>query len=426
MKQILIVGSGGREHALTWKLKQSSKIERIYVAPGNGGTQIIAQNVDIAETDLDGISQFVADRKIDLTVVGPELPLSVGLVNRLSRSGFRAFGPSRQAARLETSKIFAKEFMTRHNIPTAPYRVAAEFNEALNMVREIGLPVAIKADGLAAGKGVVVCHDFAEAKAALASMIVEEKFGPAGRSVVVEAGLSGEEISLLAFCDGYTAVPMLIAQDHKAVYDGDQGPNTGGMGSFAPVSHLAPDVVGNILKTIVQPTVDGMRAEGNPFRGILYTGLMLTGEGPRVLEYNVRFGDPETQATLPLLKTDLLDILGACMEGSLAQTPIEWLPGACVCVVCASRGYPGPYEKGFPIRGITDAEQVPGVTVFHAGTHRDGNEWVTAGGRVLGVTCRARDLPAAIEGAYQATARISFEGMHYRKDIGAKGLRHLS
>ena len=431
MKQVLIVGSGGREHALAWKLRQSPQVGRVYVAPGNGGTSTIAENVSIAETDLDDLVRFVRERHVDLTVVGPEVPLQLGLADRLSAEHFRVFGPSAAAARLETSKVFAKDFMARHRIPTAPYRTLSKArvssatlsSEAQACVEELGLPVAVKADGLAAGKGVVLCHTLLEVKAALVAALVEDWFGPAGHSVVVETGLTGEEVSILAFSDANRAIPLVAAQDHKAVFDEDRGPNTGGMGSYAPVPFVDAAAVSHVVQTILQPAVEGMSAEGCPFQGILYAGLMLTAEGPQVLEFNARFGDPETQVILPLLQTDLLEVLDACTATDLGNASVDWLPGACVCVVCASQGYPGPYRKGLAITGLDQTAERDGVMIFHAGTSRNNGTVVTNGGRVLGVTGYASDLPSAIETAYRAVSSIHFEGMHYRKDIGAKALR---
>jgi phosphoribosylamine---glycine ligase len=426
LSDVLIVGSGGREHALAWKLRQSPRVGQIFVAPGNGGTSGPAINVDLAETDVDAICRFVEERNIGLTVVGPELPLSLGLSDRLAAEDHAVCGPSRTAARLETSKVFAKDFMARHGLPTAAYRIATDFDEGRQAVCELGLPVAVKVDGLAAGKGVTVCRTTAEAEQALRQIFVECRFGAAGRAAVVEQGLSGEEVSVLAFCDGERAVPMLPAQDHKAVNDGDRGPNTGGMGSYAPAPVLDAAGLEQTVRTIFDPAVAGMRAEGMPYRGVLYAGLMLTADGPQVLEFNVRFGDPETQSILPLLDDDLFDILNACAAGSLDSAALRWWPAAAVCVVCASAGYPDTYPKGLPIHGLAKAEAPPGVTVFHGGTRQRGDGHVTSGGRVLGVTCRAVDLRAAVDGAYSAVRCIQFDGMHYRTDIAAKGLKRLA
>jgi len=422
MKRVLIIGSGGREHALAWKLQQSPQVGVVFVAPGNGGTEAIANNVAIRADDIEALADFARRNEIDLTVVGPELPLSHGVTDRFVAEGRLIFGPSANAARLETSKVFAKEFMTRHGIPTAPYRIARELGAAQRHVRELGVPVAVKADGLAAGKGVTVCHSYAQADEFLHKMLVERIFGSAGDTVVIEAGLSGQEISVLAFCDQKTTVPMIVAQDHKAAFDGDQGPNTGGMGCYAPTPFISADILAQIRETVLQTTIEGMRQEGTPYRGVLYAGLMLTEDGPQLLEFNIRFGDPETQAILPLLETDLFEILQACATDSLDATTVRWEAGACVCVVCSAPGYPGAFPVGSPISGLSAAESL-GATVFHAGTKRVGEQLVTAGGRVLGVTGRAGDLPSAIAVAYEAVGRVHFDGMHYRKDIGAKALR---
>ena len=422
MKRVLIIGSGGREHALAWKLRQSPQVGVVFVAPGNGGTEAIANNVAIRADDIEALADFARRNEIDLTVVGPELPLSHGVTDRFVAEGRLIFGPSANAARLETSKVFAKEFMTRHGIPTAPYHIARELGAAQRHVRELGVPVAVKADGLAAGKGVTVCHSYAQADEFLHKVLVERIFGSAGDTVVIEAGLSGQEISVLAFCDQKTTVPMIVAQDHKAAFDGDQGPNTGGMGCYAPTPFISADILAQIRETVLQTTIDGMRQEGTPYRGVLYAGLMLTEDGPQLLEFNVRFGDPETQAILPLLETDLFEILQACATDSLDSTTVRWEVGACVCVVCSAPGYPGAFPVGSPISGLSAAESL-GATVFHAGTKRVGGQLVTAGGRVLGVTGRAGDLPSAIAVAYEAVGCVHFDGMHYRKDIGAKALR---
>lgn len=422
MQNVLIVGNGGREHALAWKLRQSPRVGAIYAAPGNAGTEMIAHNIPIRGIDVETLLHFAQENQIDLVVVGPELPLSLGLVDRLSAAGIRVFGPTRVAAQLETSKAFAKQFMTRHGIPTAPYRVTSNYDDALKCASELGMPVAIKADGLTSGKGVTVCHTIEQVQAALHKALVVGAFGAAGRTVVIEAGLSGEEVSVLAFCDQHTASPMIVAQDHKTIFDSDRGPNTGGMGSYAPAPFLDAAGLSRVVATILQPTVDGMRHDGSPFRGVLYAGLMLTETGPQVLEFNVRFGDPETQVVLPLLETDLLQILEACVDDHLTDVSICWSSEACVCVVCASPGYPGECPVGLPVTGLIEAE-ARGANVFQAGTRSEDEKLVTSGGRVLGVTYRAPDLAAAIKGAYWAVRAVCFEGMQYRRDIGARALR---
>ena len=422
MKRVLIIGGGGREHALAWKLRQSPQVSHICVAPGNGGTETVAETVNVKATDLDGMLNLAETMKADLVVVGPEIPLSLGFTDRFAAEGFDIFGPSQAAARLETSKIFAKQFMTRYKIPTAPYRIASGFAEAQAHVRDLGTPVAIKADGLAAGKGVTLCQTTKQADDALHKALVEDVFGAAGHSVVIEGGLSGEEVSVLAFCDQSTVVPMVVAQDHKAVFDNDRGPNTGGMGCYAPTPFVNSAELDDIAETFLQLTIDGMREEGTPFRGVLYAGLMLTEDGPQLLEYNTRFGDPETQTILPLLDADLFEILQACVDDTLDKASIRWLAEACVCLICASEGYPGFYAEGLPITGLLEAE-TEGTVIFHSGTRREDGKVVTAGGRVLGITCQASDLPAAIDQAYSAVRSIHFDGMHYRRDIGAKAFR---
>ena len=419
MKDVLIVGSGGREHALAWKLRQSPQVGRIYVAPGNPGTEDIAENIAIESFDVSCLLGFAKEVKPDLTVIGSELSLILGVVDSFQSNGLNIFGPSQAAASLETSKIWAKLFMWSHQIPTATFRLFHDFDVALNHVKDRELPVVIKADGLAAGKGVVVCDTLEQAEEALCRILVDKVFGEMG--VVIEDKLVGQEVSILAFCDSDTAVPMITVQDHKTIFDGGKGPNTGGMGCYAPVPFVSFTEMENIVKTILQPTVQGMRKQGTPFRGVLYVGLMLTEEGPKVLEYNVRLGDPETQVILPLLNTDLLTILQACVDDTLDEVLIQWLPEACVCVVCASQGYPGSYQTGGPITGLGVVEQ-EGTMIFHAGTQREGENIVTAGGRVLGVTCRAPDLSTAIDQAYSRVRSIHFDGMYYRRDIGAKAL----
>jgi len=420
--KIMIVGSGGREHVLAWKLRQSPLVNELYVAPGNAGTAEVAENVAVAAEDIDGLLAAAQERHIDLTVVGPEAPLSAGLTDRFQQAGLAVFGPSRSAARLEASKVFAKDLMARHGIPSAPYRVFRDPEAALAYVRSHPYPLVIKADGLAAGKGVSVCREAIAAEEAIRRVMVEREFGASGDEVVVEEYLSGQEVTVLAFCDGRTVRPMVVAQDHKALLDGDRGPNTGGMGSYAPAQIVGSELMERIVATILQPTVDALRSEGSPYHGVLYAGLMLTSQGPQVLEFNVRFGDPEAQAVLPLLDGDLVPILQACVAGTLADQPVHWSGRHCLCVVITSGGYPGPFRKGVPISGLQEAAALPETIVFHAGTQRQNGRVVTAGGRVLGVTALGDTLELAAERAYAAVDRIRFEGMHYRRDIGAKGL----
>jgi phosphoribosylamine--glycine ligase len=427
--KVLIIGSGGREHALAWALARLPRVGQIYVAPGNGGTEwpavtdrAASTNVDLAPDDLSALITFAQQEEIGLTVVGPEAPLADGLVDAFQAEGLPIFGPSQAAAQLEASKAFAKQFMARHNIPTAAYRSFDDYKAARAYLEEISEPVVVKASGLAAGKGVILCDNRFEAEVALRQIMVERAFGPAGDQVVIEERISGPELSVLAFCDGRTVVAMPPARDHKRVYDQDQGPNTGGMGAYAPVPGLEPALVEEIKRTVLQPAVDGLAAQGAPYVGVLYAGLMLTAEGPKVLEFNCRFGDPETQVILPLLAGDLAEIMLACIEGRLAEVDITWRPDSCATVVMASEGYPGPYPKGRPITGL-DVDQNPlaqaeKVMVFHAGTARRDGRLVTAGGRVLAVSALGPDLEAALERAYAAVETIHFAGGHYRRDIG--------
>jgi phosphoribosylamine--glycine ligase/phosphoribosylformylglycinamidine cyclo-ligase len=413
---ILIIGSGGREHTLAWKLAQSPRVDRLYVAPGNGGTASIAENVPIGADDIPALRAFARRAGIDLTVVGPEVPLVAGIVDAFQAEGLRIFGPTAQAAQLEGSKAFAKRFMIEEGIPTAPAAIFADYEAAQAYLRHVTPPVVVKASGLAAGKGVLVCATLDEAEAALRQVMVARAFGAAGDEALIETCLAGEETSLLAFSDGRTVVPMLPARDYKRALDGDKGLNTGGMGGYAPSPYLPPDLVRDITARVLQTTVDGMRRRGTPYIGVLYAGLMLTEQGPRVLEFNCRFGDPETQMLLPLLESDLLEILLACTEGRLAATQVAWRPGFNVGVVLASGGYPGAYRKGRSISGLETAAQVADA-IFHAGTAWQEGRLVTAGGRVMAVNAVASTLAEAREQAYAAIAHIHFDGMQYRSDI---------
>ncbi|NHM28277.1 phosphoribosylamine--glycine ligase [Desulfofundulus sp. TPOSR] len=419
--KVLVVGGGGREHALVWKLKQSPRVKEIFCAPGNAGIASLARCVPIGAEDISGLVAFARQEKIDLTVVGPEGPLTMGIVDSFNQAGLAIFGPTARAASIEGSKVLAKEIMAKYGIPTARFAVFSDAGEAAAYIRQLNSPCVVKADGLAAGKGVIVCQTVEEALEAVEDIMVKGVFGNAGSRVVVEEYLTGQEVSILAFTDGETVIPMLPAQDHKQVYDGDRGPNTGGMGAYAPAPVCTPEVYRTALEDILIPTVRAMAAEGRPYRGVLYAGLMVTGEGPKVLEFNARFGDPEAQPVLILLETDLVEIIEAVLSGRLAEKEIRWRPGAAVCVVLASGGYPGPYRKGYPISGLDRVP--PDVMVFHAGTALEDGRLVTAGGRVLGVTAAAETIPAAIEKAYAAVEQIHFEGMHYRRDIGRKALR---
>jgi phosphoribosylamine--glycine ligase len=432
--KILIVGSGGREHTLAWKLAQSPQVVQIWVAPGNGGTEpgddfansgiaaSCVSNVTIAADDIGGLRAFALDNGVDLTVVGPEAPLVAGIVDAFRAVGLRIFGPTAAAAQLEGSKAFAKRFMVEEGIPTGVGAIFQDYEAALAYLRQQEAPIVIKASGLAAGKGVAVCATLDEAEAALKAVMVEKRFGDAGREVLIEECLYGQEASLLAFTDGRTVVPMVAAQDHKPVYDGDRGPNTGGMGCYAPAPLMTGSLVQEVVDTILQPAVDGMRQQGTPYVGALYGGLMLTDDGLRVLEFNCRFGDPEAQVILPLLETDLSEVMMACLEGRLAELEVRWQSGYATCVIMASGGYPLRYEKGKPILGLEAACRQPGVIVFHSGTRWADGRLVTNGGRVLGVTALGNSLRESVDRAYGAVGHIHFEGAHYRTDIGAKGL----
>ncbi len=418
---VLVIGGGGREHAIIWKLSQSPKVKKIYCAPGNGGTAELAQNVSIPVDDFAALAQFAKDEGIDLTVVGPEDPLFAGIVDFFSQRNLPIWGPSAAAAKIEGSKSFAKSLMTRYNIPTARYESFIDYPSALAYVRQQGAPIVVKADGLAAGKGVVVAETLEEAEEALYHIMQEGAFGQAGARVVVEECMRGEELTLLSFVDGETVKPMITSQDHKPVFDGDKGPNTGGMGTYAPVPHMSSELVEEIVEKIVKPIATGMARDGIPFKGVLYTGLMITAKGPKVVEFNARFGDPETQVILPLLETDLLDIFVATVNGELADVDVKWKEGSAVCVIMAAPGYPGDYPKGAPISGLDRITS--DVAVFHAGTKRTEEGIVTSGGRVLGVTGTGKTLAEAHEAAYAGVKSIAFEGAHYRTDIADKAFR---
>lgn len=421
--KLLVVGSGGREHALTWKLRESQHSEDVYCAPGNPG---IAQEGECLPVDASkplAILEVAQRIHADLTVIGPEAPLVAGVVDEFEKAGLAIVGPTRAAARLEGSKVFAKQFMQRHGIPTAKFTVAENFDDAIKGLEILGTPIVIKADGLAAGKGVVVARDREVAERSLDEFMRQKTLGAAGERVVLEACLTGEEVSFIVMTDGRGILPFSPTQDHKAVFDNDQGPNTGGMGAYSDDTILDDRQREDILRRIVSPTLAGMAAEGTPYRGFLYFGLMLTADGPKVLEYNVRLGDPETQPTLMRLRSDFVDLLMALREGNLAGLEAHWSPSPAVCVVLASKGYPGAADLGKVITGIEAAESLGGVKLFHAGTTFRDRKLLTAGGRVLGVTAIAEDLPSAIERAYAAVSKINFEGMHFRRDIGVKGVR---
>lgn len=416
--KVCIIGSGGREHALALKLSQSTHKPELFAVPGNAGIAEVAACVPLKATDVEGVAALSKKERFDLVVVTPDDPLALGMVDALKNEGIRAFGPNKAAARIESSKAFSKDLMRKYGIPTARYEVFDAYEAAKEYVESCDLPVVLKADGLALGKGVLICQTREEARAALGQIMLEKAFGDAGNRVVIEEFMTGPEVSVLAFVDGETLAPMVSAQDHKRALDNDEGLNTGGMGCFAPSPKYTPELAALVEKTIMRPTLRAMVQEGCPFSGVLYFGLMLTDDGPKVLEYNARFGDPETQVILPLLKTDLLDVLLAVADGRLADRSIEFYDGSAVCVVLASGGYPGSYKTGLPIGGLGS---VPGdVLVYHAGTKAQGGQFLTAGGRVLGVTATGKDIPAARVRAYAAVKGIAFEGMHYRTDIGIK------
>ena len=425
--KILVVGNGGREHALVWKIRQSPLVKEVYCAPGNGGIAELADCVPIEASNIIELADFAQTIKADLTVVGPELPMVLGIADEFTRRGVAIVCPSRAAAEIESSKAFAREFMQRHNVPSPRYEICQSEEEALSFVDRapLGFPVVVKADGLAGGKGTIVAKDAEEARAVVVQIMTEKKFGTAGSKLVMEEFLSGEEVSFLVFSDGAKVVPMVSVQDHKRAEDGDQGPNTGGMGTVSPATHLSLDAHKQIMQEIILPTIGGMAAEGRRYQGVLYAGLMITEKGPRVLEFNARFGDPEIQVIVPRMKSDLVPVLRQVAEGNLADTKVDWAKEATACVVLASRGYPGEVETGKVISGLESLQGESDVVVYHAATARDRDKLVTVGGRVLGVTALGANLDAAVTRAYEAVGKISFEGMQYRKDIGQKALARL-
>lgn len=421
--KVLVIGAGGREHALVWALRKSPRVSEIVCAPGNGGIAAIARCVPASPKDLDEMLRVVSEEAPGLTIVGPELPLSLGLVDEMRRRGLAVFGPTQAAAMLETSKAFAKRFMQRHNIPTANYAVCTSQQEALESLHLFHMPVVVKADGLASGKGVLICETKQEAEQAIAGLFSGKLLGEAETSVVIEEFLTGEEISFLLLSDGRHIVPLAPAQDHKRLGEGDTGPNTGGMGVYSTDAMVDDAMREWILNHIAQPTIDGMAAEDTPFTGVLYCGLMMTPRGPMVLEYNARFGDPETEAILVRLESDLLEAIEACVEGRLSEAAFKWKPGASACVIAASGGYPGSYITGHPITGLETAAKMPGVEIFHAGTSLVDGRCLTNGGRVLAVTATGDSLANALLRAYEAMGKIQFEGMYYRRDIGNRALK---
>jgi phosphoribosylamine--glycine ligase len=417
---VLVIGSGGREHAIVWKLRQSPKLNKLYALPGNPGTAGLAENVNpISVDDHAAIVAFCQDKRINLVIVGPEAPLAAGLADALTKDGIPCFGPKQAAAQIESSKVFAKDFMRRHDIPTADFSSFRRMEEAVHYLEALNSPIVIKASGLAAGKGVILPETLVEAKAALKSILIEKAFGEAGDEVVIEERLTGPEVSLMAFTDGTTIVPMLPVQDHKRLLDGDLGPNTGGMGAYVPAPIFTPEMVDEAMERILKPTMKGLQEEGAPFVGVLYAGLMLTPKGMRVLEFNCRFGDPETQVLLPLLETDLLEIAKACVNGTLADIDIQWKNSAAICVVLASKGYPEKVESGKTVfMGILPKDLV----CFHAGTKHESGDLITSGGRVFGLTAWADDIGTAIHKVYSNIEKVCFEGMQYRKDIAHRAL----
>jgi phosphoribosylamine--glycine ligase len=418
-QNILLIGNGGREHALAWKLAQSPLTNKLYIAPGNAGTAQVGENVAISAEDILALLSFAQENDITLTLVGPELPLADGIVDRFQAHGLAVFGPTQAAARLESSKAFSKAFMQRHAIPTARYATFTDFEQAIAYLASLPSGgVVVKASGLAAGKGVIVCDAQAQARQALVEIMQEKQFGDAGAEVVIEERLVGDELSLLALTDGKTVVPLAPARDHKRVFDNDAGPNTGGMGVYAPLSDLDADFVARMTREILQKTVDGMAAEGHPFVGVLYAGLMLTPTGVQVLEFNCRFGDPETQVLMPLLASDLVELCLSCLDGTLSADSVKLHDGAAAAVVMASAGYPAAYPKGVPIVGVAAADALPQTVVFHAGTDVNAGQLVTSGGRVLAVSALGDTLADAIDRAYAGIDKIKFEGAHYRRDIG--------
>ena len=419
---ILVIGSGGREHALVSTLKESKKVGKIYCVPGNPGIAELAQCISLDISDNAALLAFAQENKIDLTVVGPEVPLANGIVDVFAEKGLKIFGPTKSAARIEGSKAFAKDLMAKYNIPTAGFAVFTEAEAAKEYIRKQGAPVVVKADGLAAGKGVVVAMTLDEALAAVDMIMCDNVFGQAGSQVVIEEFLVGEEASILTFTDGKTIVPMVAAQDHKRVYDNDEGPNTGGMGAYAPAPVVTPAISEQVMREILQPTVDAMAKEGSPYCGCLYLGLIITADGPKVIEFNARFGDPETQVVLPLLDSDLVTVMESCIDGTLANTGIKWKDAAAVCIVMAAGGYPGAYKGGDVMSGLDEAKE-QGAYVFHAGTALRDGKFVTNGGRVLGVTAISSDIKQAVAKAYQAVDKIQFEGVHYRKDIAHRAMK---
>ena len=423
--RILVIGSGGREHALVWKLAQSTRVKQIYCAPGSAGISKYAQVVDIKVEDIDGLLKFAKANAIDIVIVGPEKPLALGIVDLFQSEGIRIFGPTKELARMESSKAFAKELMKKFGVPTADFKIFKDSAEAKDYVRTKGMPLVIKADGLAYGKGVIVAREKEEALGAISNIMDFKLFGNAGDTIIIEDCLEGEEVSMLVISDGNDFVCLPPSQDHKRIFDNDRGPNTGGMGAYSPAPVVTPEMYQDIKSNIITPIIKGLANEGKCYKGVLYAGLMITKEGPKILEFNVRFGDPEAQAIVPRLKTDLMDVIEAAVDGNLGGfEELELLDKACVCVVMASGGYPGDYKKGIQIKGLKEVEALQDVIIFHAATKIQDGNLITDGGRVLGVTALGADIEDAIKRAYGAVSKIAFDGAHYRKDIGARALKH--
>jgi len=424
--RILVIGGGGGAHALVWKIAQSKLCDNIFCAPGNGGIAGLAECIDIKADDVAGLLDFARKEKIDLTVVGPEVPLSLGIVDEFTKYKLAIFGPNKKAAQLEASKVFSKEIMAKYKVPTAGFKIFDNAGLAKEYIEKTGAPCVVKADGLAAGKGVVVAKTVDEAKVAVTMMMEQKTFGSAGNKVIIEECLRGQEASILVLTDSRHVIPLVSSQDHKRVFDNDQGPNTGGMGAYSPAPVVTPELFKEIQEKIIDRTIDGLAKEGIEYKGILYAGVMLTKDGPKTLEFNVRFGDPETEAILPRLKSDIVEVMMATANGKLDKIirsgGLSWDNRACVCVVCAAGGYPGEYEKGKEILGLDKAALIKDAVVFHAGTRKSGEKILTNGGRVLGVTGLGNSIKEAISHTYQAVEKINFEGMHFRKDIGAKAL----
>jgi len=418
--RVLVIGGGGREHALVWKIKQSPKVETIFCAPGNAGTSETVENVAIAADDIEGLLQFALNNGIGLTIVGPEQPLVMGIVDRFEENGLRIFGPNARAAELEGSKSFSKDIMKKYGLPTAEYKIFTSAEIAEKYIKSKNCPLVVKADGLAAGKGVLLCKSTEEALTAVDTIMRKRYFGEAGNQIVVEEFLEGQEISVLAFSDGQAILLMDSVQDHKAAFDEDMGPNTGGMGAYSPAPFFTEIIQQKVRDKIMLPMVRAMQKEGRPYKGILYAGLMLTKTGPQILEFNARFGDPETQPLLVRLDSDIIPIFEACIDGTLGQCQVHWKKKSSVCVVMAAAGYPGTYQKGKIISGLKNANSIPGVVVFHAGTKKESEKIVTNGGRVLGITATGENTTSAIERAYEAVGKIKWEGTQYRKDIGCR------